>query len=59
MAHIGYQASHEQRRPSTLLARVQQAESAGFDEILLHNVHRDQESFIGDFGEHVLPALRR
>jgi coenzyme F420-dependent glucose-6-phosphate dehydrogenase len=29
----------------------------GFDRILLHNVHRDQERFIALFGEHVLPAL--
>jgi len=32
---------------------------SGFDEILLHNVHRDQESFICDFAEPVLPALER
>ncbi|TVP45627.1 MAG: LLM class flavin-dependent oxidoreductase [Gemmatimonadales bacterium] len=30
---------------------------AGFSSILLHNVHPDQETFIGDFGEHVLPQL--
>jgi len=30
---------------------------AGFSTILLHNVHPDQETFIGDFGEHVLPQL--
>jgi coenzyme F420-dependent glucose-6-phosphate dehydrogenase len=29
----------------------------GFSSILLHNVHPDQETFIGDFGEHVLPRL--
>jgi coenzyme F420-dependent glucose-6-phosphate dehydrogenase len=30
----------------------------GFDEIYLHNVHRDQERFVAAFGEHVLPELR-
>ncbi len=29
----------------------------GFDEIFLHNAHRDQRRFIDDFGEHVLPTL--
>ena len=29
----------------------------GFDELYLHNVHRDQRRFIEDFGTHVLPAL--
>jgi hypothetical protein len=28
-------------------------------EILLHNVHRDQETFIGDFASGVLPELDR
>ena len=31
----------------------------GFDEIYLHNAHRDQRRFIEDFGAHVLPALER
>jgi coenzyme F420-dependent glucose-6-phosphate dehydrogenase len=39
--------------------RLQALVELGFDEILLHNVHRDQESFIGDFAERVLPALDR
>ncbi|HEU4470987.1 MAG TPA: TIGR03885 family FMN-dependent LLM class oxidoreductase [Flavisolibacter sp.] len=29
----------------------------GFEKIILHNVNREQEQFIGDFGEKVLPAL--
>jgi coenzyme F420-dependent glucose-6-phosphate dehydrogenase len=29
----------------------------GFDELYLHNVHRDQQRFIDTFGEHVLPGL--
>jgi coenzyme F420-dependent glucose-6-phosphate dehydrogenase len=30
----------------------------GFDELYLHDVHHDQERFIDDFAEHVLPELR-
>jgi probable non-F420 flavinoid oxidoreductase len=30
----------------------------GFEEIYLHSVHRDQQRFIEDYGERVLPALR-
>jgi probable non-F420 flavinoid oxidoreductase len=29
----------------------------GFDRIILHNVNREQENFIADFGEKVLPEL--
>ena len=32
---------------------------AGFDEILVHNVGRNQRAFIDMFGERVLPRLRR
>jgi coenzyme F420-dependent glucose-6-phosphate dehydrogenase len=31
----------------------------GFDEVLLHSVHRDQETFIRDFASRVLPELDR
>lgn len=31
--------------------------SLGFDEVFLHNVHRDQERFLVDFGSDVLPEL--
>lgn len=30
----------------------------GFDTVILHNVNRDQETFLKDFGEHVLPHFR-
>ncbi len=30
----------------------------GFETLILHNVNRDQERFIRDFGERVLPGLR-
>lgn len=29
----------------------------GFDELILHNVNREQEQFIEMFGEKVIPAL--
>ncbi|WP_295120761.1 TIGR03885 family FMN-dependent LLM class oxidoreductase [uncultured Chitinophaga sp.] len=31
----------------------------GFDELILHNVNTDQETFIAIFGKEVLPALQR
>ena len=30
----------------------------GFETIILHNVNREQENFISDFGEQLLPSLR-
>jgi hypothetical protein len=30
----------------------------GFERIVLHNVNREQELFIQDFGEKVLPRLQ-
>jgi coenzyme F420-dependent glucose-6-phosphate dehydrogenase len=30
----------------------------GFDELYLHNVHRDQQAFVEAFGERVLPQVR-
>jgi alkanesulfonate monooxygenase SsuD/methylene tetrahydromethanopterin reductase-like flavin-dependent oxidoreductase (luciferase family) len=36
---------------------IQQDASLGFEVINLHNVNRDQERFIHDFGERVLPEL--
>ena len=32
--------------------------SLGFDRIILHNVNRNQQVFIEDFGKHVLPQLK-
>jgi len=31
----------------------------GFDELILHNVNREQEQFIEVFGEKVVPALTK
>ena len=39
-------------------AWLQELQSLGFDRIYLHNVNREQDRFIDDFAEHVLPALR-
>jgi probable non-F420 flavinoid oxidoreductase len=33
-------------------------QALGFDHLILHNVNREQEAFIKDFGAHVLPALK-
>ena len=37
---------------------IKQDISLGFDKIILHNVNREQELFINDFGQKVLPVLR-
>lgn len=37
---------------------IRQDISLGFEHIILHNVNRDQETFIRDFGEKVLPQLQ-
>lgn len=37
---------------------LEQDKELGFDELLLHNVNREQEQFIEVFGEKVLPALQ-
>ncbi len=37
---------------------IRNFQKMGFERILLHNVNRDQETFIKDFGEKVLPRLR-
>ncbi len=39
--------------------RLQELIELGFDEVLLHNVNRDQEAFIDAFGSQVLPELVR
>lgn len=37
---------------------IKQDESLGFEKIILHNVNRDQATFIQDFGKQVLPAFK-
>jgi probable non-F420 flavinoid oxidoreductase len=41
------------------IATIQQYIDLGFENIVLHNVNRDQEYFIKTFGEHVLPFLSK
>lgn len=36
---------------------IRQYEALGFEKIILHNVNRDQELFIREFGTHVLPEF--
>lgn len=43
--------------PHEHIERLQELASLGFDRILLHNVHRDQRTFIRDFGSKVLPEI--
>lgn len=40
------------------ISAIQHYVDLGFDRIILHNVHRDQERFIRDFGDKVLPHIR-
>jgi probable non-F420 flavinoid oxidoreductase len=44
--------------PNKHIAWIKQYIDLGFEHIILHNVNRQQELFIRDFGEKVLPQLR-
>lgn len=50
--HLNISADPEQH-----ISWLKQYIDFGFENIYLHNVNREQEQFIKDFGEHVLPAL--
>ena len=50
--HIRISADLQQQ-----LAWLQKDMELGFDELILHNVNREQEQFIKAFGEKVLPVL--
>ena len=62
-AHIRPEDMDEHVRISSDPARhadwIAEDVAAGFDEIYLHNVGRNQRAFIDTFGERVLPTLRR
>lgn len=45
--------------PETHIEWIREDMTLGFERIILHNVNREQELFIRDFGEKVLPQLRR
>lgn len=44
--------------PGQHVAWLKKYMDVGFERLYLHNVNRQQERFITDFGEHVLPKLR-
>jgi coenzyme F420-dependent glucose-6-phosphate dehydrogenase len=44
--------------PEQYVEWIQQYIQLGFDEIILHNVNREQQRFIEEFGEQVLPTLK-
>jgi alkanesulfonate monooxygenase SsuD/methylene tetrahydromethanopterin reductase-like flavin-dependent oxidoreductase (luciferase family) len=45
--------------PSHLCDRLIELAELGFDGVWIHHVGQEQERFIGTFGEHVVPALRK
>lgn len=45
--------------PEQCIRMVQQYIKMGFDRIILHNVNRQQDLFIQDFGERVLPYIQQ
>lgn len=44
-------------RPEDLIEPIQQCLALGIENMILHNVHPDQASFIEDFGKTVLPQV--
>jgi coenzyme F420-dependent glucose-6-phosphate dehydrogenase len=44
--------------PQDFINQIQHGVDLGFETIILHNVNRDQELFIKDFGKHVLPYVK-
>ena len=44
--------------PQDFIQQIQHCIDLGFETIILHNVNRQQEQFIADFGQHVLPFLK-
>jgi hypothetical protein len=43
--------------PARHVAWLREDVAQGFSRLFLHNVNREQERYIDDFGAHVLPAL--
>jgi coenzyme F420-dependent glucose-6-phosphate dehydrogenase len=44
--------------PQEFISLIKSCMDMGFERIILHNVNRDQETFIKDFGKMVLPNLK-
>jgi coenzyme F420-dependent glucose-6-phosphate dehydrogenase len=49
---------HVSSNPQQHIDWIKQYIDLGFEKIILHNVNRDQERFINDFGDKVLPHLK-
>jgi coenzyme F420-dependent glucose-6-phosphate dehydrogenase len=45
-------------RPEDFIGPIKSCIDMGFERIILHNVNREQETFIADFGEKVLPHFK-
>ena len=50
---------HISTDPKELVEWIRQYADMGFESIILHNVNREQELFIEDFGNYVLPELKK
>lgn len=50
---------HISANPQQHIEWLQEYVDLGFDELILHNVNPEQEQFIKDFGEQVLPVFAR
>lgn len=44
--------------PEQCIRKIQHCIDLGFDRVILHNVHRDQEMFIRDFQDKIFPHIR-
>ena len=50
---------HISSKPEEYIRLIQTCMDMGFEKIILHNVNRQQENFINDFGEQVLPHFNK
>ena len=45
-------------QPDIFIQKIEQFRELGFEKIIIHNVNKDQESFIDFFGKEVLPSFK-
>lgn len=45
-------------QPDIFIQKIEQFRKLGFEKIIIHNVNKDQESFIDFFGKEVLPSFK-
>lgn len=45
-------------QPDIFIQKIEQFRKLGFEKIIIHNVNKDQESFINFFGKEVLPSFK-